>query len=317
MKDKQVTIFGGTGFIGRYVVSRLAALGYNIRVATRRPGSAYFLRPAGNVGQVVPFLCDIHDDYSVAAAIEESTLIINLIGILAESGKKNTFEKIHHGFPKRLGRLAKKAGIKTLVHVSSLAVSERASSQYLVTKAKGEKALRKNFAKASILRPSIVFGEEDQFFNRFAQMALFSPALPLIGGGKTKFQPVYVCNVADAIVKCVTDPSTAGKTYELGGPEIQTFKELMRIMLDQIERKRWLVPVPWKVAAIKGTVLQNLPGKLLTRDQVRALQTDSVVKDNILTLADLEVEATPLSVILPTYLNRFKPGGRFGVEEQS
>lgn len=314
MKNKQVTIFGGTGFIGRYVVNRLADLGYTIRVASRSSGEMSFLKTAGTVGQITPCICNIHDKASVENALEGSDSVINLVGILAETRGKNKFDELHHQFPKRLSAIAKKTGVKSFVHISALSASVKAPSRYLQTKAKGEKALAKNFPKAVVLRPSIVFGEEDNFFNRFAKMTTISPVLPLIGGGETKFQPVYVRDVAEAVVKAVEDDAVQGMIFELGGPEVYSFAELMKILLDQIDRKRFLVPIPWGVAKIKGWVLQNLPGKLLTRDQVRSLRTDSVVQSDAKTLSDLGIEATPLRLILPTYLARFKPGGRFGIE---
>lgn len=316
MANKQVTIFGGTGFIGRYVVDRFADLGYDIRVATRSAGMVSFLKPGGNIGQIVPILCDIHHDKSIKAAIEDSDTVINLIGILAQGRGNNTFKDIHQNFPRRLGKVATKCGVKTLVHVSSMSASEKAPAQYLKSKARGEKGLRKNFTQAVILRPSIVFGVEDNFFNRFASMAMISPVLPLIGGGKTKFQPVYVCDVAQAIIKCATDSSHQGQSFDIAGPETLTFKELLQKMLQTIGRKRLLVPMPWAVANMQGWVLQRLPGKLLTRDQVRSLKTDSITQDGAKTLNDLGITPTPLDVILPIYLDRFKPGGRFGIDVQ-
>ncbi len=312
--NKQITIFGGTGFLGRYIVNDLANQGYTIRIATRRAGAAYFLKTCGNVGQIVPFVCDIYDNHSIKNAVEGSYAVINLIGVLAEGRGQNKFSDIHHKFPQRLAQILKKNKIENFVHVSAIGANEQSTSKYLKTKFLGEKGIQKNLKSATIIRPSVIFGVEDNFFNRFARMAMISPFLPLIGGGQTKFQPVYVGDVAKAVVKSIESEETKGKVYELGGPDILTFKELLEKMLQHIERKRLLVPLPWRIAMIKGAVLQNLPGKLLTRDQVRALRYDSVVQEAALTLSDLDIDPTPMSQILPTYLERFKPGGRFGIQ---
>lgn len=309
--SQQVTVFGGTGFIGRYVVDRLCDLGYTVKVATRRPSGAYFLRTAGVVGQVVPVACDIQNDDSVLYALQGSDIAINLVGILNEKGRKQRFNKIHYDFPVRFGNLAKTAHIKRLVHVSSLGADTHAASHYAQTKAFGEHALHDIFPSVTILRPSIVFGPEDRFFNLFAQMASVLPFLPLIGGGKTKFQPVYVDDVAKAIIAVLQRNDTIGKTYELGGDQIFSFKELMEKIFAVTGLKKPLIPVPFFFATIKGAVLQCLPGQLLTVDQVRSLKADNVLSGKNPGLKDLGIAATPLDAVLPSYLSRFRVGGRF------
>jgi uncharacterized protein YbjT (DUF2867 family) len=311
MKNKkQITVFGGTGFIGRYVIDRLCDQGYTIRVATRSPSSAYFLRTSGAVGQVVPVACNIFNDASIAEAIAGSSHIINLVGILAEKGRQ-TFESVHQYFPASLARLAARNHIERFVQVSSLGAGENASSQYAQSKAAGEKAVLAAFPQAAILRPSIVFGPEDGFFNRFARMAQIMPMLPLIGGGHTKFQPVYVGDVADAIVRSISAPDVVTGTFELGGDDIYSFKELMEKMFTYTAQPRTLVTVPFALAKAKGAVLQYLPGQLLTVDQVRSLSTDNVISGKYPGLRDFSINPTPLDAILPTYLTRYRPGGRF------
>jgi NADH dehydrogenase len=280
-----VTVFGGSGFIGRYVVQRLARQGWIVRAAVRRPDRALFLKTMGTVGQVTPLAADIRSERSVAAAVDGADAVVNLVGILYEKGGRS-FKAIHADGAERVARLAKAAGATTFVQMSSLGASSAAAAEYARSKAAGEAAVRAHYADARIVRPSIVFGPEDEFFNKFAAMARLSPALPLIGGGRMKFQPVYVGDVAEAILRCVEDPHTAGKTYELGGPGIFSFADLLR---------RMLLPVP-----------------PLTRDQIMLLQQDNVVTPGALTLADLGIQAEGLDAILPTYLARYRPGGRLG-----
>lgn len=306
-----VTVFGGTGFIGRYVIDKLADAGVIVRVATRSPASAYFLRTAGTTGQVVPFACNIHDDASVAKAVEGTDWVINLIGILAEGGKQQRFDTLHHLFPKRLAAAAANAGMKRLVHVSALGASLQAESVYASTKAKGEEAILQAFPDASILRPSIVFGPEDNFFNRFARMAAISPFLPLIGGGKTLFQPVYVDDVASAVIRCCTLPHSDVKNriFELGGDEVHSFRHLLKMMLDIIGIDRKFATISFGIARIKGAVLQHLPGAILTVDQVAQLRTDNIVSGALPGLRDLGITPETLESILPTYLGQYRTGG--------
>ncbi len=312
----QVTIFGGTGFVGRYVVDLLCDRGFTVKVATRRPSSAYFLRTSGTVGQVVPVVCDIQNDDSVLNALKGSFAAINLIGILAEKGRRQRFEKIHSEFPARLGALARAVHLERLVHVSSLGAGDDAPSHYARSKAAGEGAMMENFPKAMILRPSIIFGPEDSFFNRFAQMAAFLPFLPLIGGGHTKFQPVYVGDVAQAVLAALTRDEAMGKIYELGGDEVFSFKTLMQKIFEVTGMRRPLVPVPFFWASFKGAILQNLPGQLLTVDQVRSLKADNVLSGTKPGLRDLGITPKALDAVLPDYLSRFRKGGRFAQKDK-
>jgi uncharacterized protein YbjT (DUF2867 family) len=304
------TVFGGSGFIGRHLIKRLAKTGTIIRVATRHPSSANFLRTNGSVGQIIPIAVNIHDDASVAAAVRDADIVINLIGILYESGN-NTFRGTQGDAPGRIARAAKAAGAQRFIQISAIGADASSTSEYARSKAAGEQAVLKAFPEATILRPSIVFGPEDGFFNRFAAMARIAPALPLIGGGHTKFQPVYVGDVADAIMKALENPAAQGKTYELGGPRVYSFKEIMELVLAETRRKRFLVPVPWSVAEFQGKILGKLPKPLLTLDQVELLKRDNVVAPGAATLNDLGINPTAAEVIIPTYLDRFRVGGRF------
>ncbi len=308
---RTVTVFGGSGFIGRYVVARLADRGWTIRVAVRNPRRANFLRPLGNVGQIVPIRTRLQDAQEVAAAVAGADAVVNLVGILAPSGKQ-TFASVQAEGPGLIAKAAAAEGIERMVQVSAIGADPDASADYARTKGLGERAVRAALPQAVILRPSIVFGPEDGFFNRFAAMARLSPALPLIGGGHTRFQPVYVGDVADAAVAALESEAARGKTYELGGPHVYSFKELLEILLKTIRRKRLLVPVPWALAYAQGSVLQLLPDPPLTRDQVKLLESDNVVAEGTLTLADLGIDQPhSVEVIVPTYLDRYRPGGRF------
>jgi len=304
------TVFGGSGFIGRHLIKRLAKTGTIIRVATRHPSSANFLRTNGAVGQIIPIATNIHDDVSVAAAVRDADIVINLIGILYESGV-NTFRDTQGEAPGRIARAAKAAGAQRFVQISAIGADANSTAEYARSKAAGEQAVLKAFPEATILRPSIVFGPEDGFFNRFAAMARISPVLPLIGGGHTKFQPVYVGDVADAIMRVLESPATQGKTYELGGPRVYSFKEIMELVMEETRRKRFLVPVPWGVAEFQGKILGKLPKPPLTLDQVELLKRDNVVAPGAATLQDLGISPTAAEVIIPTYLDRFRVGGRF------
>lgn len=309
--DRRITLFGGSGFIGRYIVQRLVRDGWIVRAAVRDPAAALFLKPLGNVGQVVPVRADIADAQAVEVALEGSDAVINCVGILYESGSR-TFANMHRDGARNVASAAASAGVGRLVHLSAIGADRNAAARYASSKGEGEEAVRAAFPGATIMRPSIVFGPEDGFFNRFASMARFFPALPLIGGGHTKFQPVYVCDVADAVVRAINDPATAGKTYELGGPRVYTFRELMELMLAQLGRRRALIDVPWGVARLQGAILEKLPGpKILTRDQVTLLERDNVVSAGALTLADLGVTPHAVESIIPTYLDIYRRGGRF------
>jgi uncharacterized protein YbjT (DUF2867 family) len=310
-QGRRVTVFGGSGFIGRYVVRRLAAEGWVVRVAVRDAIKAAFLKTAGNVGQVVPMRADIMaDDAIVEAAVAGSDAVINLVGILYESGKR-TFQAVHTDAPARLARIAAHAGVERFVQMSALGAGEDSPALYARSKAAGERAVLSAFPQATVIRPSIVFGPEDGFFNRFACIARYSPALPLIGGGETRFQPVYVCDVADAIIRTLHEDGARGQTYELGGPRIYTFRELMELMLRELRRHRGLIPLPFWMADIQASVLQLLPMPLLTRDQVALLRVDNVLSGARPGLPELGIRPTAVELILPTYLDVYRKGGRF------
>jgi uncharacterized protein YbjT (DUF2867 family) len=305
------TVFGGSGFIGRYVVRNLAKTGAVVRVASRHPSRANFLKTAGHVGQIVPIACDVGSDASVAAAVSEADIVVNLIGILHE-GRGAGFQALQAEAPARIARLAREAGASRMVQVSAIGADAASPALYARTKAEGERAVLEAFPDATVLRPSIVFGPEDGFFNRFASMARFAPALPLIGGGRTRFQPVYVGDVAAAVLACLADPSTKGRTYELGGPRTYEFRELLDLMLREVGRHRALVPLPWGVAETMGGILQRLPSPPLTADQVEMLKRDNVVSPGMPGLAELGIRPTSVEVILPTYMDRYRAGGRYG-----
>ena len=311
MERRRVTVFGGSGFLGRYVVERLADLDMTVQVAVRDPEAAKYLRTLGQVGQVTPFACDVTDAAAVARAVEGADAVVNLVGILAERGRQ-TFKALHADAPAAIAIAAASAGVKSLVHVSAIGAAPNALSDYARSKAAGEAALRSGFPDAVIVRPSIVFGPEDGFFNLFAGLARVAPALPLFGGGETRFQPVYVADVADAIVAALSAPSARGQTYELGGPEVCTFAELMTRMLDEIRRRRLLVPLPFFVGDVIATVTGILPVSPVTRDQLRSLRSDNVVSADAATLADLGIAPTAMDAILQTYLYRYRRGGRLG-----
>ncbi len=308
--QQTITIFGGTGFVGRALVRHLAKSGALIRIPTRNPDKALRLKPCGRVGQIVPIACSLKDKASLQAAIAGSDIVINLVGILYEKGGSG-FERLHAALPAQLGEIAAKAGVKQFVHLSAIGAKKESESTYARSKAAGEMGLRKAFPAATILRPSIIFGPDDGFFNLFAEMALFLPALPLIGGGHTKFQPVYVEDVAAAIAAVLKQEQAAGKTYELGGPQIYSFKELLVMMLAEIGRPRLLLPLPYPLAMVQAALLSLLPKPLLTQDQVRLLKQDNVVTEGAQSLANLGISPTALELILPTYMDRYRSGGRF------
>jgi uncharacterized protein YbjT (DUF2867 family) len=308
MRNRRTAVLGGSGFIGRYVVQRLAARGDVVPVGCRHAEEAKFLMTLGNVGQIAALNVTIDDEQRLPAFLAGNDALVNCVGILRQSGSQ-TFERAHHLGPARMARLAREAGIERLVHISAIGADPRSPSAYARTKAAGEAAVRDAFPTATILRPSVVFGPEDQFFNRFAAIAMISPALPLIGGGRTRFQPVYVGDVADAVLKCLEDPATAGRTYELGGPRIYTFRELLELLLGEIRRKRLLIGLPFGAAAFQARLMSILPNPPLTPDQVELLKRDNVVSSGALTLATLGISATAVEGILPSYLDRFRRGG--------
>ena len=311
--DRLITVFGGSGFLGRHVVRALAKRGYRIRVAVRRPDLAGHLQPLGRVGQIHAVQANLRYPASIAAAVRDADVVINLVGILYERGRQQ-FETAQAMGAEAVALAASAHGAK-VIHISAIGADENSTSDYARAKAKGEKLVLAAVPGATILRPSIVFGPEDNFFNLFASLARFAPMLPLIGGGTTRFQPVYVGDVADAVVAAVEGQTKPGATYELGGPKVFTFKELMEYVLATVERKRLLVPLPFFAAKLKATFLQFMPKPLLTPDQVELLRTDNVVSaesaSNGLTLSSLGIAPRAIEAVVPTYLWRFRKTGQF------
>jgi NADH dehydrogenase len=303
MQRRVVTIFGGSGFIGRHLVRRLAASDWIIRIATRDTEAAQFLKPAGGVGQVVPVAADVANIASVEAAVTDATAVVNLVGILYESGRR-TFQRMHVDGAANVARAARAAGAQRLVQMSAIGADADSPAAYGRTKAAGEAAARAEFPGATVVRPSVVFGPEDDFFNRFARMARVLPVLPVFD---MRMQPVFVGDVAEAIQRILADPATAGHTYELGGPRVYRFRELMQIMLDEIGRQRLLLPLPIAVATLQAWFLEKLPVPPLTRDQVKLLGRDNVVAERAMTLKDLGIAPTALEAVIPSYLGPYRP----------
>ena len=315
-----VTVYGGSGFIGRYIVQKLARSGYRVRVATRRPNEAIFLKTYGMVGQVEPILCNIRNESSIRNAMLGADAVVNCVGIL-ESVGKNKFVEVQHKGADFVSRIASELGVKKLVHISAIGADIDSKSKYASSKGLGESSVMKNFPGAIILRPSIVFGFEDKFFNRFASMARLSPILPIVGGN-TKFQPVYVDDVARAAFLGINNDVQAG-IYELGGPEVASFNELMRRMLKIILRRRLIVNLPFWIASLMGTGFDF--GKVIslgiirgpiTLDQVLNLKNDNVVSKEEKTFKDLGIEPKALEIILSEYLWKYRPAGEFSDPEK-
>jgi NADH dehydrogenase len=309
-----VTVYGGSGFLGRHVVRALAKRDYLIRVAVRRPDLAFHLQPLGRVGQIHAVQANLRHAPSVEAAARGAQVLINLVGILAEGGRQR-FDTIHSYGAEQVALAASAHGAR-LLHVSAIGADEQSLSAYARSKAAAERLVLSALPSATIMRPSILFGPEDDFFNRFAAMARLSPALPLIGGGHTRFQPVFVGDVAAAIAQAVDGNARSGTIYELGGPEVRTFKQLMQYVLAIIERKRLLVPLPFFAAKLNAMILQFMPPPLtLTPDQVELLRVDNVVSDAAKaegrTLQGLGLEPEPIEAIVPSYLWRFRKTGQF------
>lgn len=319
--SKLVTIYGGSGFVGRYIARRMALQGWRVRVAVRRPNEALFVRPFGVVGQVEPVLCNIRDDASVAAAMHGADAVVNCVGTF-DAGGKNNFEAVQVDGAERIARLAAAEGISRMVHISAIGADAESASTYQATKALGEAAVLKHIPNATILRPSAIFGTEDGFFNRFAGMALFSPILPIVGGD-AKFQPVYVDDVAQAAEMAVL--GQAQGVFELGGPEVADFRSLMQGMLGIIRRRRLVLNLPFWVAGIIAGLLSFAQAvtvglfhnTILTPDQVRSLRSDNIVSDGAKGLADLGITPTPMNSILPGYLWRFRPSGQYASIKES
>ncbi len=330
MRIERVTVFGGSGFIGRHLVQRLAHRGMQVVVAVRDPEGASFLKPLGDVGQIVPVRADVRDDAAVAAAVRGAGAVVNLVGILHERGRQ-TFAAIHAEAPGRVAAAARAAGVRRFVQMSALGADPRSPSDYARSKAAGEAAAREAFPEAVIARPSVVFGPEDGFFNRFGLMARLSPVLPVIGAtprlvrepgapprldlfgdGGPRFQPVFVGDVAEVLLRAVEGDVEPGSVWSLGGPTVYTFKELMELVCAETHRRRLLVPVPYWLASLEAAWLQFLPDPPLTPDQVRLLRRDNVVaEDGTRTFADLGIEPTDAEVVLPTYMDKYRPKGRF------
>jgi uncharacterized protein YbjT (DUF2867 family) len=311
--DTLVTVYGGSGFLGRHVVRALAKRNYLIRVAVRRPDLANHLQPLGRVGQIHAVQANLRDAPSVEAAARDAQVLVNLVGILFERGRQR-FDSIQTFGAEQVALAANAHGAR-LVHVSAIGADEHSPAHYARSKAAAERLVLSAQPSATIMRPSILFGPEDDFFNRFAALARMSPALPLIGGGHTRFQPVFVGDVATAIADAVNGKARAGTIYELGGPEVRTFKDLMQYVLATIERKRLLVPLPFFVARLQAMMLQYLPSPLLTPDQVELLRVDNVVseaaKAESRTLQGLGIAPEPIEAIVPSYLWRFRKTGQF------
>ena len=314
--SKLVTIYGGSGFVGRYIARRMAKAGWRVRVAVRRPNEALFVRPYGVVGQVEPVLCNIRDDASVQAALKGADVVVNCVGILTEWGK-NRYDAVQADGAARVARLAAAEGITQMVHISAIGADAGSDSDYAASKGRGEAAVLEHMPDAMILRPSIIFGPEDDFFNRFAGMARMSPILPLVGAG-TRFQPVYVDDVARAAELYVTGAAEGG-TYELGGPDALTFRELMQRMLKVINRNRVLLALPNLIARIMAFGLEMAQAVtfglfhngILTRDQIRNLAQDNVVSEGAKDFDALGIKPASMVAILPDYLWRFRPSGQY------
>ena len=307
MQGMRVTVFGGAGFVGRYIVKRLAAAGAGVRVACRDPERAKFLKPAGGVGQVVPVQANLRYPDSVRAAVEGVDAVVNCVGVLVSRGAQS-FSAIHAAGARAVAAAAAEAGARQLAHISAIGADADSTAQYARSKAAGEAAVREAFPDAAILRPSIVIGPEDDFFNRFAFLARLAPALPLVGGGFTRFQPAYVGDVADAAVAALDRP---GGLFELGGPKVYSFRQLMELLLEEIGRKRLLVPVPFPVMQAKAAFIQFVPGAPITPDQVELLKYDNVVSEGAAGFAELGIEPRDIETVIPTYLDRFRVRGRF------
>ncbi len=317
--SRLVTVYGGSGFIGRHVVRALARQGWRVRVAVRRPDLAGHLQPLGMVGQIAPVQANLRYPASVLRAAEGAEVVINLVGILHESGRQS-FEAVQDFGARQVAQAARETGAR-LIHLSAIGADAQSDSAYARTKAAGEAAVFEARPDAGELRQTIEFGQEDDFFNRFAALSRLMPALPLIGGGHTRFQPVFVGDVAAAILKAVDEQGRPGTVYELGGPEVRSFRELMETMLAAIGRKRVLLPLPFGIADLQARLLELLPNPLLTRDQVKLLAHDNVVSETARaegrTLEGLGLQAATLGAVLPGYLWRYRKAGQFSRAEEA
>ena len=312
MIEQMVTVFGASGFLGRHTVRALAkgGSGYRIRACSRSPHSANYLQPMGHVGQIQLLRANVLREDDVSRAVAGASAVVNLVGTMSARGSQG-YDALHVSAADTIAKCARAAGVSSLVHVSAIGGDPDSESAYARSKAEGELRVRAAFPDAAILRPSLLFGPEDEFFNRFANLARILPALPLIGGGHTRFQPVFVGDVAGAVVTCIENPATRGQTYELGGPAVYSFREILQLILRITNRRRLLLPLPFPLAMLNASVLQFLPGQLLTREQVHLLKRDNVVAEGALTLRDLGIQPESLEAILPTYLWRFRKKGQF------
>jgi uncharacterized protein YbjT (DUF2867 family) len=314
--NTQVTVIGGSGFLGHQVVRRLAEDGYRIRVTSRKPALAVSLKPLGGVGQIAVMRADIRNEAELAAAIDRSEIVVNLVGILKESGGRS-FADMHVEGAATVARLAAKAGVRRLVHVSAIGADPAARSAYARSKGQGEAAVRAAFPRATILRPSVMFGPGDGFFNRFASLMRLSRLIfPLFGGGVTKFQPVFVGDVADALANALKDEASCGRTYELGGPAVYTLKDILVLIARLTERKRTFVPIPFLLLDVAAVLTGWLPFAPVTLDQARLLRKDNVVRTGadagaVGSLADLRVQPTAVEAIVPSYLYSYRPAGQY------
>lgn len=312
-----VTVFGGSGFIGSQAVRQLAKAGWRIRVAVRQPSLAYAMRLHGDVGQIDVVQANVRNAPSVRRALEGASAALNLVSTLYEHARQG-FQALNVMGARNIAEAARSEGVERLVQMSALGADPASPSKYARTKAEGETAVREIYPDAVVVRPSVVFGPEDHFFNRFASMALVSPVLPLIGGGRTRLQPVFVGDVARALTIAVTAGDAAGQTYELGGPAIFTFRRLMELMLSEIERRRLLLPVPFPVASVMGGVADLGAGIVpppITADQVKLLRADNVVTGERAGLGELGIAPTTLEAVLPRYLYRYRRGGQYADQE--
>lgn len=317
-KAKIATVFGGTGFLGKQVVHRLAARGVTVKIATRVPERANYLKTCGAVGQVVPVQCDYSNPNSISSTVKGSDFVVNCVGILFERKKRATFEHAHVDLPAIIAKACADEGVARFAHVSALGC-DTGISKYAQTKYDGENAVRANFPDAIILRPAVMFGQDDDFFNKFAELSRFMPFLPLIGGGKTRFQPIYVGDVADVVIECIFDISGnfQGKTYQLGGPDIVTFREIYEKLFKYTGRTKKMISIPFRIVKLEAAFLKFWPNPILTPDQVDSLKTDSIVDDKALGIDVFNVHPKSMDLVLPGYLETYKSGGRFAVEQNA
>ena len=319
--SKLVTIYGGSGFVGRYIARRLAKAGWRVRVAVRRPNEAMHVKPYGAPGQVEPVFCNIRDDASVRAVMQGADAVVNCVGTF-DRGGKNNFDSVQAQGAGRIARIAAEMGVARMVHLSAIGADPDGDSLYAQSKGRGEAEVLRHMPQAVILRPSVIFGAEDQFFNRFAGMTRLGPVLPVVGA-ETKFQPVYVDDVAKAAEKGVAGNAAPG-IYELGGPDVNTFRELMAQMLEIVRRRRLILNIPFPVARIMATAMDmmaylsfGLIPAQITRDQVTSLRSDNIVSDGAKGFADLGIHPTALKAVLPDYLWRFRPAGQYEAIKES